>query len=129
MASFTASVQYDDFKGTAAADNADHTSLQEYLRNKALITAAEFVVGISLRIGENQGSRMAGVYVAAYVYDGANAFDTVKAQIAAQDPVEVRKIVLEISLEEFIVLFKRFAVILTPKGLGIDGRRFIERDK
>lgn len=128
MASFTASVQYDDFKGTAAADNADHRSVQEFLRDKGLMTAAEFVVAISLWIGENQGSRMASVYVAAYVYERAGTFDTVKAAIAAQDPVEVRKIVLEVSLEEFIVLFKRFSVMLTPKGLGIDGRQFVERE-
>src|ERR1700682_6338676 len=50
---FTASVQYGNWHGTAAADDADALGIREFLRKKKRISDREFVVGVSLYVHEN----------------------------------------------------------------------------
>lgn len=129
MTSFKASVQYDDWIGTSASDDADVISLRELLDNKKLIQPDEFPIATSLWVGENHAGKLGSIHVTAYLYDaGKMDFDTVKASlIATADPVPVRAVDIELSLEEFVVLFKRFNVMLTRKGLELEGRNFISR--
>jgi len=47
---FTASVQYDDFKGTAAADRADHGDASDWLEKKGLKQNGEFLLGFTLTL-------------------------------------------------------------------------------
>ena len=63
MEQFKASVQYNDLTGTSAADKADNISARKWLANKGFIKEDEFVVGISMSVGENHGTHQDPVYV------------------------------------------------------------------
>src|SRR3979490_828679 len=108
MSYFKAGVQYGDWDGTAAADDADHNhvSLQRYLDDNKLIQPDEFLIATSLWVGENHG-KLGSVSVTAYLYKKAGGFDTVKAELdALQGAIPVRKVDIELTLEEYFVLFK-----------------------
>jgi hypothetical protein len=125
MTHFKASVQYGDFKGTAAADNADgEHDLNHFLKGKGLIQDDEFLVAASMWVGESSGGKLGRSYVKAYLYDKAD-HDTVKAALeATEGPIQVRAVDVEVTPEQFISFFKRLEVFLTRPSLKIDGREF-----
>lgn len=117
--SFKASVQYGDWEGTAAADGAHASSLHEYLTRKKLIEEDEFVIAASLYTGEGDFAS-----INAIVFKGQDG-TAVKAAIDANDgPLQVRRVRIEITPKEFLALFKRFDVILTRRGLELEGREY-----
>jgi hypothetical protein len=119
MESFKASVQYGDWEGTAAADDA-HQNLHGYLEGNLLITANDFLVATSLYVDEDYAN------VEVFVFEGRNDFESVKAALAAtKGPVPVRKVNVKLTPKEFIRLFKRLSVVLTSKDLGLKGREYV----
>jgi len=60
---FKASVQYDDFKGTAAADEGNNGDARDWLVKKGPIQEGEFLLGITLFAGENHGSHQDPLFV------------------------------------------------------------------
>ena len=124
MSRFKASTKYLDFEGTAAADMADQGSLSEYLKQKSLMFDTEFLVGCRLSIGENHSHKVGAVFVEAYLMEKGN-FDTVKAAIqSTEGEIPVREVVVDINLDEFVGLFKRFEVVLTREKLELTGRDY-----
>jgi hypothetical protein len=127
METFRASVQYGDWEGTAAADDASHgtTSFEVYLEKKKLIKPNEFLVAASLWVGENHDNKLGSVLVQAFLFKGHHDFESLRAALAAApDPIPVRAVDITLTLEEFIGLFKRFDVMLTWRGLSLEGREF-----
>ncbi|HYY73070.1 MAG TPA: hypothetical protein VE778_05705 [Candidatus Bathyarchaeia archaeon] len=125
MPTFKASVQYGDWEGTAAADNGDQKSLEQYLTDKGLIKEGEFLVAASLWVGENHDGEIGGVYVHAYIYAGGEELEKVAAAIErTTGPIPVREVDLELKLEKFVSLFKRFSVMFTWRGLSLEGREY-----
>ncbi|MGC9292697.1 MAG: hypothetical protein ACP5EP_08215 [Acidobacteriaceae bacterium] len=119
METFKASVQYGDWEGTAAADGAHPTSVEEYLGNKGLINPNEFLVAASLYVQEKS------TYVRVFVFEHGKEFESVKdTLIATSGPILVREVEIELTLEEFVDLFKRFSVVLTWSGLQLEGRNY-----
>ena len=117
---FQASVQYNDLVGTAAADRHDFRDLGKYLEEKGLARAGERVVGIEMsslevhtKIQDNP------VHVSAFVT--TQDFDSMRKLLDAEKTLEVRKISLEMKLNEFFGLFKRFEVTISNGGL-LNGR-------
>jgi hypothetical protein len=124
---FKASVQYGDWEGTSAADDADPISLRKYLEDKNLIRADEFLIATSLWVGENHGGKLGMVNARAFLFAGRTTFDTVKDALDGHaGPIPVRVVDLELKLEEFIGLFKRFDVMLTRKGFDLEGREYTQ---
>jgi len=123
--SFKAAVQYGDFEGTAAADRADKNDLGDYLRSNGLMQAGEFLVAVELWVGENHGGKVAQPSIRALVVDAPD-YDGAVRNVLNQDPVPVRKIDLPISLDQFLGLFKRFAVTLTIRGGELGGKDYRE---
>lgn len=123
MTTFRASAQYNDWIGTSAADNADKNSIHDYLRGKKLVTENEFPVGIEVFIGENHGGKVKPPYIHVLVIDKSD-YETAAAALGKPDPLHLRKVDIEITLEEFIGLFKRFSVALSPRGINITGREY-----
>ncbi|SRR5713226_9760998 len=118
MESFKASVQYGDWEGTAAADDA-HVDLKEYLEGKKLINPNEFLIAASLWVDEDY------VDVEVFAFQGKNDFESVKHALATiRGPIPVRKVNVKLTPKEFIGLFKRFAVVLTLKDLELEGREY-----
>jgi hypothetical protein len=123
---FRAGVQYGDWTGTAAADNADKNDLSDLLAAKKVFDRKkEFLLGASLWIGENHGGKVQPPHIAAIITPLDNTYDDLLPKLkAVNGPIPVRRIDVEISLDEFIGLFKRFAVVLTTHGLGLEGREY-----
>ena len=120
MSTFRASVQYGDWEGTASADASDQTDLHKYLKEKGLLHDNEFLVAANLWAGENHHGKVDYVSVRAYIYEGRNSLDELKRVFdRLSGPIPVREVVLRLTLEEFIGMFKRFDVSLTWHSLGL----------
>lgn len=126
MTTFTASVQYNDKLGTAAADRADQNDLNDYLDKKGLINDDEFVLSTSLWVGENHGGKLGHVAVTAYLFKAIGYDNVAEALRLIDGPIPVRTVELNVTLEEFFAFFKRFEVFLAPNGMDIAHREFKE---
>lgn len=118
---FVANTQYNDMKGTAAADEADFESLTNALREKSLASDEEVVVGISFYYLE--GSIFVRALLASL--DDLDKIRTIHASGRPFDKKLVRVVRMETDLTKFFRLFKRFDVKLALQGLetalqGID---------
>ncbi|EBU4214289.1 hypothetical protein U1K26_002424 [Salmonella enterica] len=92
---FTASVQYDDWKGSVAADNADLTDFHRYLENSGQLTQDEMLHAIEFYSGIH--------CVLIHAYVGSNIEN-------------LKKIDIEMSRDEFFSTFKRFKITLSQHG-------------
>ena len=118
---FRASVQYGDLKGTAAADRADQKGADEWLEKKGLKQPSEFLLGVELWVGENHGAHKDPVHVHFLLVNFAG-YENVKVMLEeTQGPVGVRRVSEKMPISEFLALYKRFSVCLSPSGL-LDGR-------
>ncbi len=95
-----ASVQYNDFIGTAAADISDWINLEDYLTQKGIDIERYEPIGTEFYHGER--------------YFGASI---ICKDNESENPQKAVKISFEkgLSTEEFFKLFKRFNVIITKK--------------
>jgi hypothetical protein len=113
---FRASVQYNDFTGSSAADRADKGGPEDWLRSKNLMKPAEFVLGVDIWAGENPGVHYDPITVHFLLTTGS--FDSVKQSIASDSGVvAVRRVTTEMGVADFMGLFKRFSVYLSPGGM------------
>lgn len=122
---FKASVQYGDWKGSAAADNADMNAIQKKLSESGILKPSEFLVGFEAYAGETRGDQGPYFSCRAFIIDGTK-FETAKAAVDAQNPIPVKARDMKLSLLEFFALFKRFDIVLTHRGLEIEGREYKE---
>ena len=122
MQHFKASTQYGDWEGTAAADGNNEWSVEEYLDNKGLMNPNESVISVSLSVLEGS------VYVRAFLFQGKDSDSIAQVLANISGPIPVREVPLEMTLEEFARLFKRFSVSLTYDSLHIDGRAYQEQE-
>ena len=67
MDTFNAGVQYNDFKGTVAADISDNVALADYLVSLGKAEKGERVIGFRIASGENQGTPVTEVSLVAYL--------------------------------------------------------------
>jgi hypothetical protein len=122
MESFKASVQYGDLKGSVAADGADKTDAAKWLKDNAHITD-EFVVGISMRAGENHGTHRDPVSVK-FLVSGLNGYANIPEMLQASGgPIQVKAINVDMNIADFFGLFKRLEITLSNGGL-IEGRTY-----
>ena len=100
-----ASVQYNDYIGTAAADISDHTNLKKFIASRGIDPERYYPIGASFYAG----------------------YDSLTGSIICIDnekSTEAKKHIVEISFEksfdkdEFFNLFKRFHVMVSAKHSG-----------
>lgn len=116
---FKAGTHYGDWEGTAAADGHDLLSVHKYLRENDLMSDEEFLIATSVYVIEGSA------FIRAYTFRGGPAMESVREEIAKDsDPVSVHEIRLEMTLDEYIKLFKQFNVVLTWRGLNLQGLAF-----
>ena len=114
---FIASVQYGDWKGTSAADGADRNGLRDWLEANGHKKSDEFLLGVSIFVGENHGVHKDPIYVS-FLLASPGDHDSVKAMIdSSQGPVKVRKVSVEMKLSQFFGLFKRFSITLSSHDM------------
>ncbi len=121
---FKAGVQYGDWEGTAAADNADETSFTKRLLDQGLIGENEFLVGIEIWSGENHAGVASPPTVYAYVVDGDSHANVGSYLSNKSTPAKVKQVEITLSYEEFFGLFKRFNVVLTGRELDLVNREY-----
>ncbi|MCF8476371.1 MAG: hypothetical protein K9G60_05030 [Pseudolabrys sp.] len=123
--SFRAGVQYGDWTGTTAADDADGKTFRDLLIERGLMDPEqEFLIGASLYVGENHGGKVQMPYLHAVMVEGTK-FDDIQPRLKKQaDPIATKRIDLELTFEEFLILFKRFNVVITRRGLDLEGREY-----
>lgn len=112
MPSFDAHVQYDDLKGTAAADRSDGETLADYLRKNSLINEGEFVINTTVYLGKD------GFFNANVLLSDA---DDIQAALQ-ENPVRVRSVNLDIDQQTFFSFFKRFEVSISQYDVA--GREY-----
>lgn len=114
---FQAGVQYDDLKGSVAADNHDTYSMSQYLEENGLIQEGEILIGIKLWSGEVHGrTQDSEVGITAVVATG-EGYENIDEAIRSGNPLHVRKIRMEMPLNEFFGLFKRFSIAISTHGV------------
>ena len=114
---FHASVQYNDFKGTSAADRADKGDADDWLEANEHKKPGEFLLGITLWAGEYHGKHEDPVSVT-FLLASLGDHDSVKKRIESDgEPVEVRRVHVDMKLTEFFGLFKRFSVAFSAHGM------------
>ena len=122
METFKASVQYNDLKGSAAADCADMSDAAKWLEDNGHIQD-EFVVGISMWAGENHGTHQDPVSVKFLLIELVG-YDNIPEMLQASgEPIQVKEIRVDMNVADFFALFKRFEVTLSNGGL-IEGKTY-----
>lgn len=120
---FSAGVQYDDYKGSTAADNQDINNVYKYLEGKQLKIKDKVIVGISLDASHLSldASHLSldpdhELSVRFFLSDLQGESD-VPTLIKSKNPLSVKEIKIDMSYKEFFQLFKRFNLTLSTKGL------------
>lgn len=98
-----ASVQYNDFIGSAAADFSDHTDLNKFLSSRGVDTERYEAIGASFYSGYSDSFSASIICI-----DKENSTDEKKyvTKIGFEN---------EFTRDEFFDLFKRFEVVITQK--------------
>ncbi len=124
MTTFGASVQYNDWKGTVAADDANLNDIRKLLTDRGELSSDEFLLGVELWLGEMHGGELERPSVKALIIDAENyeAAERILNESEGMPPVKV--IELDLSMEEFLLLFKRFAVSMSWQNLDLTGREY-----
>lgn len=112
---FRASVQYDDFRGTAAADRGDNNDLLSHFREQGYVSEKDVLVAIEFRSGENHGGPVKEMSVTLTVADLQN-YTTLDNFLADPKRPPLRSINVDMTNDEFFGLFKRFNVVLAHNG-------------
>lgn len=113
---FTASTQYNDWKGEAAADDQFTNSIREFLRNEGIMKTDDFLIGLDYYIGEDKFFSLTAYFVTAHDYEAANEI------LAQNETLKVKKAEVELNPDQFFRLFKRFNIALSWKDMDLIGR-------
>lgn len=114
---FKASVQYNDWKGTSAADSADQKGPSTWLEEKGKISDDEFLLGVKMFAGEKHGVHENQVFVEFLIAKPGDS-ENIKTMIEGSvGPIEVRNVRTKMNLSQFFGLFKRFEVTLSSNGI------------
>lgn len=124
MERFKARVQYGKWEGTAAADDADSKSLEHYLKEEGLTKLGEFLIATSLFVGDSSGGDLGFLYIRALLFEGMDYDDVQKKLAATPGAIPVREVEIKLTMAQFVALFKRFDVMFTWHGFGLEGREF-----
>ena len=123
---FQAGTQYGDWKGTAAADEhgADNAFDELFEATGKVDPEKEIMIGFDF--SNYEGS----IFLAGYFHrkPAENAlgwYPTLNNEFQKQTgPIKVKKVRVEITLEQFFKYFKRFNVMLADSALDITGREY-----
>ncbi len=117
-----AKVQYNDWTGQVAADGGHNKSFDMLLREKGFTSQCEYVVSISLWVGENFDGKPESAEIVALVADGVG-YGNIDEQLQANQ-LRLREVHVPQSLEEFFGAFKRFKLVLTMPHADLYGREY-----
>ena len=108
MDTFNAGVQYNDFKGTVAADISDNVGLANHLVSLGKAVEGERVVGFRIASGGNRGTPVTDVSLVAYLLHSTEFNPS---------PATVRAVEIRVTPGEALAFFKRFDLVATRRGV------------
>ena len=111
---FTAGVQYDDFKGTVAADVSDNLSLAKHLVSLGKAQNDERVVAFRITSSGINGAQVTDVSLVAYLSD-SKEFEP--------SPESVRAVEINATPGEALSFFKRFDLVAKRDNLDLTATR------
>lgn len=114
MSTFKAGVQYDDFKGTVAADVSDNVALSNHLVSLGQAQSDERVIAFRIASGENQGVPVTDVSLVVYLLRSTEFEPT---------PTAVRAVEMRITPGEALAFFKRFDLVATRRGVDLSNAK------
>lgn len=114
MSTFSAAVQYDDFKGTVAADRSDNVALADYLVSLGKAEKDEQVMGFRIASGENPGTPVIEVSLVAYL---------LRSTELEPAPAAVRAVEVLITPNQALAFFKRFDLVAMLSGVDFSKTR------
>jgi hypothetical protein len=121
---FTASVQYDDWKGTVAADTDDFAAdLRERLEQNNNLGADQRIVGVRAWFERIPPNEDPVVSLTAFVVS-AESPEKLRVALQSDDPPALQEVRTEMTLSEFFRLFKRFEISMTPHEQLTVGRHY-----
>lgn len=128
MSSFQASTQYGDWKGTAAADEygAGERPLEEMFEATGKVNKDdEILVGFEFSAGEGHFFMGGYYHPKSKSTDSGGWIPTLNADFnKSQGPIQVKRVEVQITQDEFFKYFKRFNVMFVQRGLNIVGRDY-----
>ena len=117
---FYPAVKYHDWEGKVAADSSDTSSVNALLKQQGKgLSEGDVVVGIRFWLGE-LFARMTAPSVHGYVSRIKEVLSTDRS--SESDTLQVRRIRLSLSAEEFLLLFKRLSINLERSGTSVIGK-------
>lgn len=110
---FGAGVQYDDYKGSVAGDDADFSTLKSELREIFGLDKSSIITGIKVvanYVGRTSDIESFSIII--LVPEDPNYED----KLNKNEEIDVKKYSKDISLNDFFKFFKRFQITLSRKG-------------
>ncbi len=105
---------------------ADGQKLYKWLKDRDLIDDDEFVLGISMTVGENHGIHQDPVDVDFYVRKLSGAQTVPEVLQESGGSIELRHINVDMNISDFLTLFKRLEITLSSKGM-LENKTVISR--
>ena len=121
MQNFRASVQYNDLKGSVAADDSHPNDAHKWLVKKGHIHEDQYVLGIRMWADENHETHSDSVKVTFLISQLRGHSNISELIQASDDPLQLQEIRIDMKITEFFSLFKQFEVTLSINGL-IEGK-------
>lgn len=112
MSTFEAGVQYDDFKGSVAADVSDNVALSSYLKQQGIIQSDDRIAGIRIAASGNTGADITTVSLVVYVASSESFEPT---------PTHLRAVETHMSPGKALSFFKRFDLVMLRRGEDLSG--------
>ncbi len=118
-----ASAQYNDLKGTVAADWRDNTNrLNDFAQSQAIDLQGYIPVGISVYLGEPRGSELDTASISIFAVDPIRIgrdVDEIRDSVEINEGILPCKIFrLEVPLPELLKFFKRFSIKMFSRSVG-----------
>jgi len=107
MDTFTAGVQYDDWKGSVAADMSDHPGLLNHLRRNGLASNAELLAGFRIGSSAVSEGEVGEVSLVGYLYESTEYVEA---------PEQLRAVECKVTPGLLLSFFKRFDLVATRRG-------------
>jgi len=110
---FTAGVQYDDYKGSVAADDIDTSTLNSTLSKEFKLKDSEIIIGISAYASyAGRTTDIENINITAYI----SVDENLDEKLQNNEKIKVKKLDKDFSVNDFFKLFKRFELTLSNKG-------------
>lgn len=119
MNELSASVQYNDFLGTVAADNHDVHGLTALAEKHGVDTKRYFVFGIEMYIGETRADEVDHPYCYFLLAETGGSVDGTNQYLAEnKGKLPMTKHEVQLTLEDILLAFKRFKLILRNRHVA-----------